>query len=209
MKAEIIVIPEKHRVLKVCRTAVDFHKEVRVLSIAFPFIPSLLATYGEKVIEMELLEGETITNKMNLDFFKLAGLFSQLHLKTSNKQKVLCHIDTNPKNYIIDEVTGNYYMIDFSESSLSVPEHDLFNFLLFFAAMYEPERFEKAMICFLNSYKNKRLLDRNRHPLFDQWIDIFDHRREKYRKKSNVLPTIHKRNRKLLRERFYDYSMRE
>lgn len=207
MKSTIITDCERQIVKKICRSEEEFQNEIRGLSLGLPFTPQLYSAYQDKVVEMELIDGETLSDNNKLDFSKLALLFSGLHAATAKQGKALCHLDTNPKNYIIQTATGRYYMIDFSESGYSVAENDLVNFLLFFAAMYEPERFADAMKILLKSYSSKKLADKTRKPLFNCWMEIFDRRRQKYGKNRGLNQAQQEVNRKHLQSFFYQHLL--
>lgn len=214
MKSKIIINPGGKSIDKVCRNREEFLNELRVYKLRLEFLPQLKGFNEEKnIIKLKKIEGKTLSTETELDPAEFAGMFSALHAATHISDKnhnkndhVICQIDTNPRNYLIREYDRKCFMIDFSESDYSVPEHDLVNFLLFWAACYEPERFRYFLRKFLSNYKNKYLVCANRLPLIQRWIDIFDYRREKYCKNPYIVKEWQDKNRQLIRS-MYSYML--
>lgn len=205
MKSKIVFLEKCKTVLKTCRNKQEFDRELAVYNLNLPVTPKLISSRADLTLELEMIDGETISYQNELDFSCFAYLFSVLHDRTRQSNKVLCHIDTNPKNYLFRKYDSRYFMIDFAESMYSVPEHDLFNFLLFLAAIYEPEKFEISCQRFLTSYGLKHLLDSARKDNFNLWIDIFDRRREMFNKGQTAVDNRQDLNRFLLTTSFYSF----
>ena len=202
MKSTIKISSGGKTILKTCRSKEEFENELRVYRLELDFVPKLIAVHDGLILELQYIDGVTLSPETRLDFEKMGQLFTDFHQATTNGEYALCHIDTNPRNYLITD-KGTYYMIDFSESSYSYVEHDLVNFLLFWAACYEPNRFESSSHLFLNSYQNKGLCDPTRNELFNEWFNAFDERRRKHNKTLCLNEEWQKRNRNIIIDDFY------
>ncbi len=212
MKSQIDVSNNGNSILKTCRSHEECFREIRVYSLGLDFIPKYRGLQGTNKILLERIIGKSISLSIVLDASQLARMFSILHLKTLIKiasphqtYRTICHIDTNPKNYLIRAADGKYFMIDFSESYYSIPEHDLVNFLLFIAASHQPDKFKSFLSSFLSSYTNKKIISNRHKTLIIKWTSIFDHRREKFRKSLNINREWQYLNRRLILNSFYDF----
>ncbi len=205
MKSEICYSQDGKTVIKKCRTAGECEKELRVYRLALPGTPDLIKIIDERTLELKRIYGKSLSTESDFDFSKPAAMLSDLHKKLGNNEgKVLCHLDTNPRNYLIEEKTNDYYFIDFSESDFSLPENDLLNFLLFWAAILPPVDFKKGMKDFLSGYKAKNLLAKQRRDQYFQgWIDIFDERRRRFCKNPRTVPAYQTANREYIMYNFY------
>lgn len=204
MKSQITITPDGKSVIKRCRSVAECTNELRVYKLNLPYTPQLLKLIDDRTLELTRIIGRPFSTEIDFDFSMPGKMLATLHLSDSHQDQVLCHLDTNPRNYLIEETTGKYFMLDFSESNYSYAEHDLINFLLFWAAILEPDHFERAMQDFLTGYHAQKLLNRHSQPeLFTKWIKAFDDRRRKYCKNPCTVAEWQERNRKYLLNNFY------
>ena len=203
MKSEIMLSQDGRSLIKRCRTVDECSREIRVYRLRLPFTPELLRVIDERSFEIANIKGDPLSPLQQIDFRIPGRMLATLHLAAPQEGEVLCHIDTNPRNYLIEKETGDYYMIDFAESRYSLPEHDLVNFLLFWGAMLEPENFGIVMQHFLEGYETRHLLDPARKELFQGWFNAFDERRRRYGKIACVDAEWQRRNREEILTGFF------
>jgi len=203
MKSQITYSSDGNSIVKRCQSPEECANELRVYSLHLDFTPDLLRIIDERTIEISLIKGNSLSNETEFDFSVPGNLLSQLHRSLHQDDKVLCHLDTNPRNYLIEDETGRYFLIDFSESGFSLPENDLVNFLLFWAAIIKPDRFQRAMRDFLAGYEAPELLNQSRQDIFPQYFDTFDERRRKYCKSPGTVFEWQRSNRHYLINNFY------
>ncbi|MBW6516158.1 MAG: phosphotransferase [Candidatus Cloacimonetes bacterium] len=204
MKSQITYSSDGKSLIKICRSETECANELHVYNLGLDFTPKLLNKIDEKTIEISYIKGNSLKDEIDFDFSKPAEQLAKLHKSTIKEGIVLCHLDNNPRNYLIEKETGKFYLIDFSESGYSLPENDLVNFLLFWAAILPPNRFQNAMQRFLEGYKSPELLDNKRQRShFSQWINVFDVRRRKYCKNPGTKFAWQIDNRKYLLTNFY------
>ncbi len=208
MKSKIIVDKIKGCVIKQCRNKAEFDRELEVYSLQLDFIPELLEIKDNYVLEIAYIDGVTIAPDSPESYSEIAEIYAKLHLATIKGEKVICHLDNNPANYIKEKSSGRYHMIDFSESGYSYPENDLVNFLLFRAPYFEPNEYEKYFSPFLSSYQAINLIEMKHKGLIYDWIDIFDERRRKYCKSRCVNTEWQKVNRDMILKNFYSTILR-
>jgi hypothetical protein len=205
MKSEISYPISGKSVIKRCRTAEECANELQVYRLELENTPRLLRIIDERTIEISRIFGNTYSGEKDLNFSEAGKLFSQLHSASKKGDMVICQLDTNPRNYLIEKDTGRYFMIDFSESAYQLPENDLFNFLLFWAAILRVEEFRSKNEDFLRGYGSWELLDEKRKEThFPIWIAEFDERRRKFCKNPGTELDWQKMNREYLIEHFYD-----
>jgi tRNA A-37 threonylcarbamoyl transferase component Bud32 len=196
MKSNVVIQKEKNQVIKICKSPKMFKKELYIYNKKLHFVPRLLDHDGKNTLILEYLPGENIGEMKEPDFSKLAVLFAELHSLENKSGKCICHVDSNPKNYIFSQ--QKYYMIDFGEWEYNLPETDLIHFLLFWASIYEADKFKTAFRQLLDKY----LLQGNINPLewemmIPEMIERFDSRRQRYGKIENN-PDINK-NREMIK----------
>jgi tRNA A-37 threonylcarbamoyl transferase component Bud32 len=204
MKSEIVYPESGNVVHKKCLSEKAFQNELRIYHLGLKFLPKLISAEDDNTLVIERIEGENLNTEQDLDFVLFAEMYSLLHTATFNSQKVICQIDTNPRNFIIRKSDSKYFMIDFSESDYSYPETDLVNFLLFWASCYKPERFSSVLPTFLNSYPAKYLLSKRNRVDIEDLIRKFDSRRKLFRKTPCLNRKWQDENRELLKTKFYD-----
>ena len=189
---------------KECRTQKEFYRELFVYRHTLPFLPRFIGFEEPHTIIIEKIEGVHLDEKMALDFSLFSKMFSILHFATFDSRMVICHSDTNPRNYLIRNSDKKYFMIDFSESCYNYPEVDLTNFLLFWASCYEPARFRNSMTLFLRAYNAKILLTKQNRVNLYRLIHFFDMRRAKYGKSPCANSSWQTSNRHILVNDFYN-----
>jgi tRNA A-37 threonylcarbamoyl transferase component Bud32 len=206
MKSKLVYSDDGKSLIKYCRSQEDCANELRVYRLKLAYTPELIRIIDDRTIEIARIRGKTLSAELNFDPFRIGRMLSALHEAKSKDDLVLSHIDTNPRNYLIEDRSGDYYYIDFSESRYSYPEHDLINFLLFWAAILPNNKFINVMHDLLNGYNTTILFDRDREKsLFPEWIEIFDNRRKQYGKTPCLNEEWQKRNRQYLRKNFYPF----
>ena len=112
-------------------------------------------------------------------------------------------MDTNPNNFIYDFKADRYFMLDFSEWEFNNKEFDLIHFLLFWAAIYDEEKFELTASSFIESYdKLDKINISVWNRLLPEIIIMFDERRNRFRKKEKLKNIDQEANRELLKKWF-------
>ncbi len=145
--------------------------------------PRLISSTPDGVLEIEYLDAIQIGEMKNPDFSHIAKLLHQFHLFKTDSDRVMCHIDNNPRNYLYDAKQERYYLIDFADSRMDYREWDLTGFLLFWAAMVQRERFKKIAFDFLNGYPALKLVEKQRFAdILLENICLFDERRKRFNK---------------------------
>ncbi len=158
-------------------------KEIFIYSKDIPFIPELLS-FDENSITISKIEGKNIGEMKDPNFKKLGLLLANFHGIKKNKDKVICHFDTNPKNYLFDG--KNYFIIDFENIVMDFAETDIIHFLLFWAHILEFEEFQKCVQNFLLGYCLKNSIDIIRwSQLFSSILHRFNDRRKTFNKTEN------------------------
>ena len=181
MKSQITYSADGKSIIKTCRSVRECEQELLVYNLNLNFTPRLIQRISDTTIELSLIRGSSLAKQTDFDFSQPAEKLSLLHRSLRWEDKVLCHIDTNPRNYLIEEKSGFIYLIDFSESGFSYPENDLVNFLLFWAAILPVEQFQNAMSVFLQGYGAPDLLrSKGQDTLFTEYVGLFDERRRRY-----------------------------
>ena len=133
------------------------------------------------------------------DFSAIAGLFVELHQLSVKKDKCICLIDSNPKNFLYDPEAHKYYMLDFSEWEYDYPEVDLIHFLLFWASIYRSEKFTKILTDFIDSYTAEMPLNKIEWDiLVPEVIFKFDTRRKKFNRAERLEISEIQKNRELI-----------
>lgn len=203
MKSRILFSDNGKTVIKECRTKEECDKELHVYNLKLEHIPELVGKIDERTFEMKRIFGRTLAQDTEFDFQEIGKLFAALHETERINEKVLCHLDTNPRNYIIEERTGQYFFIDFSESGFGYPENDLINFLLFWAAILPTDRFTAGITDLRKGYRLRGVIAEDRiKKMLPEWIEIFDKRRKRYCKNPATVFDWQKRNRELLLNSF-------
>ncbi|HNX00636.1 MAG TPA: phosphotransferase [Candidatus Cloacimonadota bacterium] len=151
------------------------------------FIPKLISYDIKGILEIELIDGVRIIDMDKPDFVAIAAMLDKFHQVQNIENKVLCHIDNNPRNYLYDRLHDKFLMIDFSDSRVDYPEWDVIGFLLFWASIVNRIRFKEIVKEFLTGYTISRLEDEKRFEyIYHQNIFIFDERRKKYNKQESL-----------------------
>jgi hypothetical protein len=199
MKAEIVIQKETGRVIKICRSHKEFKKELFIYERYPTFAPKLLDHNGTNTIAVQYIEGMPIGDLIQPDFSAIAGLFIELHQLSVKKDKCICLIDSNPKNFLYDPETHKYFMLDFSEWEYDYPEVDLIHFLLFWASIYRSEKFAKILHDFIDSYTAEMPLNKIEWEiLVPEVIFKFDTRRKKYNRSESLEISEIQKNRELI-----------
>ena len=182
MKANIVIQKKKGQVIKICNSPKMFKKELYIYEKKLSFTPRLLDHDGKITLMLEYIDGTSIVDLLQPDFKCVAKIIATLHELENNAGKCICHIDNNPMNFILSK--EQYFMLDFSEWEYDLPEKDLIHFLLFWASIYDKNRFKETFRTTIDGYRNIR----NINPL--EWellipevIERFDRRRRKFNKK--------------------------
>ncbi len=182
-KSILLIDPESQTVTKKFHDPDSLYPELKIYHLKPDFAPQLLDHNNRDTLILSYIPSVTlfqyITCDQHVDFRPIARLHQKLHGLKQHDGLSLCHIDTNPRNYLYD---GNiWWMIDFEESQMSEPEEDAIHFLLFLASEYPSSMFRNAVRSYLSVFQEGYLrLDRWRS-LFPVWIDRFDKRRKRYR----------------------------
>jgi|GEM_PF-1032452 len=204
MKAKLVYSDDGRSLIKACHSREECANELRVYRLKLPFTPELIRIIDDRTIEISRIRGRSLSNEHNFDPFRIGRILADLHKSEKKDGLVLSHIDTNPRNYLIDEESGKYFLIDFSESGFSYPEHDLVNFLLFWGAIFSFNQFVKTMDGLLNGYNGDTGLKPGREQeLFPDWIEIFDERRRRFDRSPCQDEAWQARNRQYMSENFY------
>jgi hypothetical protein len=183
MKTNLIFEKEKGRVIKICNSPSEYKKALAIYQRQLPFTPRLLDDDGSITLVLEYLPGIPIGDMDVPDFAALAQLFVQLHSLESRAGHVICHHDTNPKNYLYLPEQNRYIMLDFAEWRYDFPESDLIHFLLFFASIYSRREFTLAARSFLDAYRAKLPVNPIQWGMMlEEEIERFDSRRRFYGK---------------------------
>lgn len=181
MTSNIIIQKEKKQVIKICKSPKTFQKELYIYQKKLPFIPKLLDHDNKNTLMLEYIEGTPIAELVQPDFSKIAKMYINLHSIESKDGKCICHYDNNPKNYLFSR--NKYYMLDFSEWEYNFPETDLIHFLLFWASIYDKEKFKQTFRKIINSYTIKATINPLEWELLiPEVIERFDNRRRKFGK---------------------------
>jgi len=201
MKSNIVIQKEKNQVIKICRSNAEFKKELYIYQKKPYFAPKLLDHNGSNTLMLEYVKGIPIVDLLQPDFSKLALLFAELHALESQKGKRICLKDSNPNNFIYNDIKQKYFMFDFSEWEYDYPESDLIHFLLFWASIYAFEKFELIFNQFKNAYRlNLPINPIEWEMLLPEVIQHFDSRRRKFNKVQSPLSEDVNENRALLTE---------
>lgn len=200
-KSLLVFDRDKNQIIKTCRTLDEYKRELHIYQKNLAFTPTLYShSQKEFSITISHLNGHTLYNTLNPDFGRIAKLFHQLH---SLEEKTICLMDTNPNNFIYDFGADRYYMLDFSEWEYNQKEFDLIHFLLFWAAIYDEEKFTKTAVSFLDSYNKLNNIETSVwNRMLPIIINMFDERRNKYRKKEKLKNVDQEANRELLKKWF-------
>jgi len=200
MKANIVIQKAKGQVIKICNSPKMFKKELYIYEKKLPFTPKLLDHDGKNTLMLEYIDGIPLIDLLKPDFARVAELIAELHELENKSGKVICHIDNNPMNFIYSK--GMYYMFDFSEWEYDLPEKDLIHFLLFWASIYDTNKFESVHRSIINGYKKIGTIN----PL--EWellipgvIERFDSRRRKFGKKEKNPDIVE--NRELIKNIYF------
>ena len=184
--------------IKTCKNQFEFEKEIYIYKKNLSFTPKLVMADFPELTLTKI--GTTTIGEMNEpDFFALSRLFISFHELERKGNLTLCHWDCNPKNYLWDQDTNVYFMIDFSSWCYDFPITDLIKFMLFWASIYKKEKFEHVCSSFLNSYDYKISITNGKiEELFINLVDEFDTRRKTLNKIERNQNTDVKYNRKYL-----------
>lgn len=196
-KSLLVFDRDKNQIIKTCRTLDEYKRELYIYQKNLEFSPTLYNHNNKEFsITISHLNGHTLYNTLNPDFQNIARMFFQIH---SLEEKTICLMDTNPNNFIYDFEADRYYMLDFSEWEYNEKEFDLIHFLLFWAAIYNEEKFKQTASSFIKSYDK---LDKINVlvwiRLLPEIINMFDERRNRFRKKEKLRNIDQEANRKLL-----------
>jgi len=180
----------------------DAEQERLIFNKRLSIIPRLIATGSKDSIEyndFEYVESSHLWQLDNIDFQAIAELYCELHQLENKQDKVICQIDTNPRNIIYDKLNGRYYLIDFVDWRWEYPEFDLIHFLLFWAEVVSKVEFDDIQQSFLKSYKLKGEINSQRWGrLYPQVVHFFEDRRKLYGKSEKKFNPDQKTNRNLL-----------
>lgn len=166
-----------------------YERELSVYQRQLPMVPRLLSYKHPEWIEVQRIDGSAYLHR---DFSQeeaagLASVIARFHASTSRDERCLCHWDNQPRNIL--GTGSDFYLIDFSESRVSLPEDDLSHLFLFWAAEFTPERLRSLTGAFLSVYRKLTPLDT------DSWARAlarskrrFDLRRRRYGRHEGHLP---------------------
>lgn len=197
MKSKIIFNKEAGEVIKICNSPSEFKKELYIFEKSLDNIPKLINHDNRIKLVLEYIPGKRLLDMSNPNFSQIATLFSELHSVERHKNKVICQVDTNPRNYL--GYKGKYFMLDFAEWEYNEPEVDLINFLLFWASMQRDYKFRNTCHEFLNSYHQQCPINVIEWEiLLADLIEKFDWRRSIYCKKERTLTPDTATNREYL-----------
>ncbi|MCF7859106.1 MAG: hypothetical protein K9N07_07270 [Candidatus Cloacimonetes bacterium] len=199
-KSKIEFYWEKRIVRKHYHKAEEYQRELEIYNKSWKILPSLLNT-GKNWLEISFKPGENLWEQDSVDFAVIGRLYAQLHNYESRDGKVICQIDTNPRNVLYCLEEKKYYLIDFVDWRWEKAEFDLIHFLLFWAGALSELEFYVAMKEFLAGYNTLRSISAETwQELYPQVVQYFDGRREhfgKREKKGGGEETI---NRKMLKK---------
>ncbi len=181
-KSTITLDPGSGRVTKILFDAHLFRNELSLYRLKLDFAPELIDYNDRDTLILQYIPSVTlyqyITCEPHFDFAPIARLHKRLHDQRREDGKALCHIDTNPRNYLYDG--GNWRMIDFADCAMDDPEVDAIHFLLFLASEYPSAGFIDAVRSYLRGFPEKYIrLDVWNERLME-WIERFDERRRKF-----------------------------
>lgn len=199
MKSKIIIDKKKNKVTKICRNKAEFDKEIYIYEKNLSFVPRLFMHNCKNTIVLDYINSKPIIDIDKPDFAAISLLFVYLHSLEIQNGKVICLMDSNPKNFLFSLDEQKYYMIDFSEWEYNFPEIDLIHFLLFWASILPYKQFYKASQNFINHYKKYLEIDIERwNNNLPKVIQMFDERRKKYNKSEKTLCDSYLQNRNSL-----------
>ncbi len=180
-KSVIIVDVEHRTVTKKFSSAQAFHNELEVYRFQPAFAPKLIDHDNHKNLIIEYISDVTLIDctDSGRDFRAIAELHKAIHALKTDGQKVLCHIDVNPRNYLCRD--NRWYMIDFSDCRMDLPQVDTIHFLLHLASNYPQEVFRQAARDYLQTFSPDSFDKTCWHRLLQSWIRRFDRRRFAYR----------------------------
>lgn len=165
---------------KRCRDSIAWENELKVYRMSLSCTPRLIRTEAPDLIEVEYIDALPYLDAVNgFDPQLLAITLSSFHQSITLDDMVLCHHDNQPGNILYNGV--QYWFIDFSDSMLEYPEHDISHLLLFWAEEFESEKF--CVLChnFLDTYQIYKALDPKRfQDKLQENIIRFDERRKRY-----------------------------
>jgi thiamine kinase-like enzyme len=172
---------------KFYHSSYDARQEYEFYQNKLGFIPRLIEYSSSGVvhyIDFEYIDSCSLWQQAEIDFCIVAKLYADLHNYSPREGKVICQIDTNPKNIIISRENGRYYLIDFVDWRWEYPEFDIIHFLLFWASAKPAEQFSLIVEQFLSAYQRAASISTKRwNDLLPQVISFFDLRRRIYQKK--------------------------
>ncbi|MCD6182256.1 MAG: phosphotransferase [Candidatus Cloacimonetes bacterium] len=202
MKSNLIFQKEDGRVIKICNSPSEFKSELAIYRRQLPFTPQLLDDDGRITLVLEYIEGMHIGEMPQPDFGKIAQLFAALHQLENHHGKVICHYDTNPRNYLFSPGKNRYFMLDFAEWRYDFPESDIIHFLLFFASIYSHRHFCEIFRQLITAYRQTMPINPIEWDiLLPEIIQRFDTRRALFGKREQ------QKNPDVLHNRDFMYSL--
>jgi len=202
MKSDHIILASEGIFRKFYLEKYDAEQERLIFDKKLSITPRLISTGSKDSIEyndFEYLESFHLWQLDNIDFQAVGELYSELHQLENMQDKVICQIDTNPRNIIYNKLNGRYYLIDFVDWRWEYPEFDLIHFLLFWAVVVTKDEFEDIQQTFLKGYKLRSEINIQRWGrLYPQVVHFFEQRRKLYGKSEKKLNPDRLTNRDLL-----------
>jgi thiamine kinase-like enzyme len=166
------------RVIKHFRRPEEFYRELEVYKRASRLRPSSwIITKRCGLPSLEWMESLYLDSPDGFDPALLASTISALHSSIIKDGMCLCHIDNQPGNLLWNG--QRYYLIDFADSRLDLPETDITHLLLFWAEEFEPQRFRPLARNFLKAYRETTGM---RTHLWDQevWNQCLEQSRRRF-----------------------------
>ncbi len=178
-KSTLTIDPGSGTVTKKLSEAHLFRNELSVYQFQLDFAPELIDHNDCDTLTLQYIPSVTlyqyITCEPNFDFALIARLHKRLHDQRREDGKALCHIDTNPRNYLYDG--NNWLMIDFADCAMDDPEVDAIHFLLFLASEYPETEFREVARSYLRGFPDGYLRLEIWNTRLKVWIERFDERR--------------------------------
>ncbi len=166
------------RVIKHFRRPEEFYRELEVYKLGLEITPKLLDNHEAVWIATSRVDGiPYLDSPDGFDPALLASTISALHSSIIKDGMCLCHIDNQPGNLLWNG--QRYYLIDFADSRLDLPETDITHLLLFWAEESEPQRFRSMARNFLTAYRETTGM---RTHLWDQevWNQCLEQSRRRF-----------------------------
>lgn len=140
------------RVIKHFRRPEEFYRELEVYKLGLEITPRLLDNHEAVWIAVSRVDGiPYLDSPDGFDPALLASTISALHSSIIKDGMCLCHIDNQPGNLLWNG--QRYYLIDFADSRLDLPETDITHLLLFWTEEFGPEMFRSLAGEFVMAYR--------------------------------------------------------